>query len=106
MPTGLRRAIAISEVPGGVLGLLSVMTFARAGGVPAFVLLVLSVLGGLSILAGVALWRNDILGRRISLVLMAAQVVQVQSTVLAYRVLLGVQFSVWIRNGGGFGVGI
>jgi hypothetical protein len=104
MSNRFRKAIAVSEVAGGGLALLSDVLFAHAGALSMLELVVLGILGALSIMAGIALWKNDMLGHRVSIALQAAQVIQVQSAALTYKVLLGVQLVVWIREGGRLGI--
>jgi hypothetical protein len=58
------------------------------------------VLGMLSITAGILLWRGGVVGYRMSLVLQGAQMLQLQSAALVYRVVLGIQVAVWVREGG------
>lgn len=97
----LRQVIAASEIVGGLFALAAIISAIRADDHHIGTALLLAVLSALSITAGIQLWRDRQLGYRLSLLLQGAQMLQLRSAALVYRVVLGFQLTVWVREGVG-----
>ena len=97
MATVVRRVVGGSEVLGGTLLMANVLWQIRRGATAPDWLIVLAVLAGAASTAGgVLLWRERCLGRQISLIVQALQILRVQTSRFGYVFVAGVQLNVTV----------
>jgi hypothetical protein len=100
--TKLRRFLVASEIAGGILLLVtSAFVFFKPQGISVWYSIGSLALGSYAVIAGLLLWKNRPLGRPLSIVLQAIQVVQIANPTLLLKIIVGVHLSLFFWQRGG-----